>query len=341
MATLFDIAQITGFSQATVQRVLEGRDSIGQEARNRIFLAAKLTGFKYGKAENDGGAKEANSKLIGVIAEKESFTNGLEHPLFGGIVNSFRNIAYKDGYDLIFMSKEMNSSISYIDHCKSRKVEGILILNSVYGDPEITSLASSGIPCVSANEFIPGICTVVSENKDAAFHGVEYLIEKGHKNIGYIAGPYLVNSPAAIERGEGYKMAIKAAGLKYKSEYVEKAALGELKPGFEAAKKLFTRAPEITAVFCASDQLAAGTMQYLQTVGKRVPDDVSLIGFDDSLISECSTPPLTTFRQDRKKIAAVCAEKLMAAMKGKGEYEIVRIPVQFIERESVAAVRKA
>ncbi|MBQ2464338.1 MAG: LacI family DNA-binding transcriptional regulator, partial [Treponema sp.] len=68
MATLFDIAQITGFSQATVQRVLEGRDSIGQEARNRIFLAAKLTGFKYGKAENDGGAKEANSKLIGVIA---------------------------------------------------------------------------------------------------------------------------------------------------------------------------------------------------------------------------------------------------------------------------------
>ena len=82
-------------------------------------------------------------------------------------------------------------------------------------------------------------------------------------------------------------------------------------------------------------------MQYLQTVGKRVPDDVSLIGFDDSLISECSTPPLTTFRQDRKKIAAVCAEKLMAAMKGKGQYEIVRIPVQFIERESVAAVRKA
>ena len=333
MASIYDIAQITGFSTATVERVLSGNSSVGENAKNRILLAARLTGYSV---ENEN--TKPNSRLIGVIVEKESFTNGAEHPLFGGIINKFRESVHKNGYDLIFMSKELNSSISYIEHCKARNIEGILILNSIYGDEEIAKLASSGIPCVSSNEFIPGICTVVSENKEAARKGVEYLIKKGHKNIGYVAGPYLVNSPAAIERGEGYKLALKEAGLKFKNECIEKAEFWELEPGFDAAKKLFERCPYLTAVFCASDLLAAGAMQYLKKSGRRVPEDVSIVGFDDSLISACSTPPITTFRQNREKIASICAEKLMAAINGKGQYEIVRVPVQFIERESVAGI---
>ncbi len=339
MVTVYDISKITGYSPSTVARVINGSGMVSDETKERILAAAEITGFKQKSKEKDA-ASHAN-KLIGIIVENESFTNGLEHPLFGGILNCFREQAEKNGFDLMYLSKRLNSKMnSYIDLCKLRNIDGILILNSIYEDPEIQKLAASGIPCVSSNEFIPGICTVVSENTAAAKKAVQYLLEKGHKKIGYIGGPFQIKSPASIERCEGYKQALKSAGIKMQPSWVEKAEYWELDAGIKAAEKLFTDNPDLTAVFCASDTIAAGAMQYLQKQGRRIPDDVSIIGFDDSLISACCVPPITTFRQDREKIAVTCAGKLIDAINGNQGYEIVRIPVQFIERESVADISK-
>ena len=336
MVTIYDIAKITGYSAATISRALSGSGSINQETRNRILKAAEVTGYKPNAAARSLITK--HSKLIGVIVENESFKNGLEHPLFGGILDCFREQVETSGYDLMYLSKRLNANMSYIDHCKYRNVEGILIINSQYDDPEIAELAASGIPCVSSNEFIPGICTVVCENTMSTRRGVEYLISKGHRKIGFIGGPFSIRSPASIERLEGYKQALKGAGIHVEEKYIDKGEQWETDSGFAAAQRLFTRSPEITAIMCACDTLASGVIQYLQKMGKHVPEDVSIIGFDDSLIASCSNPPLTTFRQNREKIAKTCAEKLIAAIGGNSGYEIVRVPVDFIERESVEEV---
>lgn len=334
MVTIYDISKITGYSPATVTRVINGSGMVSDETRERILSAAEITGFLTKKTPFERAIP--TNKLIGVIVENESFTNGLEHPLFGGILNCFREQAEKNGFDLMYLSKRLNSKMnSYIDLCKLRNVDGILILNSIYEDPEVQKLAASGIPCVSSNEFIPGICTVVSENTAGAKKAVQYLIEKGHRKIGYIGGPFQIKSPASIERCEGYKQALKGAGIRMPASWIEKTEYWELDSGIKAAESLFTHNPDLTAVFCASDTIAAGAMQYLQHQGKHIPDDVSIIGFDDSLISACCVPPITTFRHDREKIAVTCAGKLIDAINGNNAYDIVRIPVQFIERESV------
>lgn len=336
MVTIYDIARITGYSAATISRALCGSGSINENTRERILKAAEMTGYKPNAAARSLITK--HSKMIGVIVENESFTNGLEHPLFGGILENFRQQVESSGYDLIYLSKRLNANMSYIDHCKYRNIEGILIVCSQYEDPEISKLISSGIPCVSSNEFFPGVCTVVSENTESCRKGVEYLISKGHTKIGFIGGPFQINSPASIERAEGYKQGLRSAGIKINENYLEKCQYWELDSGIKCAEKLFTRAPELTAVLCASDTIAAGVMQYLKKIGKRVPEDVSIIGFDDSLVASCCTPPLTTFRQNRELIATTCAEKLLAAIDGNASYEIVRIPVDFVERNSVGNV---
>ena len=328
MVTISDLAKITGYSVSTVTRVLSHNGAANQEAEERILLAARLTGYQsdtFSHAE-----QKRSSKLIGIIVENES------RPLFGGILDAFRDHVGKRGYDILYLSKSFNSGMSYMEDCRYRNVEGILIANSVYDDPEVADLVASGIPCVSAAEFIPGICTVVCENTLSSKKGVAHLIANGHTKIGYIAGPYQVRSPAAIERGEGYKQALKAAGITYDTKRIEKAEQWELDAGYAACEKLFARCPDLTAVFCACDTLAVGAMQYLRKIGKRIPEDVSFVGFDDALISLCCHPSLTTFRQNREKIACACAQKLIDVINGNDEYEIVRVPVDFIERDSVA-----
>lgn len=338
MVTIYDIAKITGYSAATISRALSGSGSINQETRERILKAAEVTGYKPNAAARSLITK--HSKLIGVIVENESFANGLEHPLFGGILNCFREKVEGSGYDLMYLSKRLNYGMSYIDHCKYRNVEGILIVCSQYDDPEINKLSASGIPCVSSNEFIPGVSTVVCENTLSARRGVEYLISKGHQKIGFLSGPFQIRSPASIERCEGYKQALKGAGIHCDEQYIEKAADWDIQAGIDALDRLYTRAPDITAIFCASDTIAAGAMQCLQWKGKHVPEDVSIIGFDDSLVASCCNPPLTTFRQDREKIANACADKLISEINGDNTYEVIRVPVELIERESVAEVKK-
>lgn len=334
MVTISDLSKITGYSVSTVTRVLSHNGAANQEAEERILLAARLTGYQsdtFSHAE-----QKRSSKLIGIIVENESRQNEMEHPLFGGILDAFRDHVGKRGYDILYLSKSFNSGMSYMEDCRYRNVEGILIANSVYDDPEVADLVASGIPCVSAAEFIPGICTVVCENTLSSKKGVAHLIANGHTKIGYIAGPYQVRSPAAIERGEGYKQALKAAGITYDTKRIEKAEQWELDAGYAACEKLFARCPDLTAVFCACDTLAVGAMQYLRKIGKRIPEDVSFVGFDDALISLCCHPSLTTFRQNREKIACACAQKLIDVINGNDEYEIVRVPVDFIERDSVA-----
>lgn len=336
MVTIYDLARVTGFSAPTVSKALNGTGKLSEETRKKILETAQSMNYKANMAARALTTK--HTKLIGVILEDVSKMRGFEHPLFGGVLNTFRMQMENAGYDLLFLSKSLDKTMSYLDHCRYRDVEGVLIVNPPDG-PDMLEFTDSGIPCVSTNEIIPGVCAVISNNEESGFKATDIFIKAGHKNIGFIGPEFKENSPASLDRFNGYKKALASAGIEYRQERVEVCAYWDSESGYEAAVRLFQRAPELTALFAANDTIAYGVMKYLKEKGKKIPDDVSLIGFDDDRMAEYTSPSLCTFRQNRDKIAEMAAELLLQSVAGVPVPDVVRVEAEYISRNSVAEIR--
>ena len=333
MITIYDLAKQTGFSAPTISKALNGNGKLSEETRQIILDAAKKAGYTANMAAKALSTK--HSRLIGVILEDVAMKRGFEHPLFGGLLNKFRHEIEMAGYDLLFLSKHFNDGMSYIDHCRYRDVEGILIVNPIDDDPEMKTLGACGIPCVSANEFIPGVCAVISDNETAGRRAAREFYEAGHRKIGFLGAPFRENSPAALERYKGFKAEIEAYGLEFDERYLEVCDAWWDQAGYDGMKKLYERCPDITAVFIVCDALAFGAMKYLLEIGKTIPDDISVIGFDDDTTVLKAAPMLSTFRQDRDKIAQLASEVLLQEIAGIPGPEVVRVPAEYISRASV------
>ena len=338
MITIYDLAKQTGFSAPTISKALNGNGKLSEETRQIIVEAAKKAGYTANMAAKALSTK--HSRLIGVILEDIAMKRGFEHPLFGGLLNKFRKEIELAGYDLLFLSKHFNDGMSYIDHCRYRDVEGILIVNPIDDDEEMKTLGTCGIPCVSTNEFIPGVCTVVTDNENAGQTAAHILYEAGHEKIGFLGAPFRENSPAALERYKGFKAELESYGKEYDEKYLEVCEAWWDQAGYEGMKRLWERCPDITAVFVVCDALAFGAMKYLLEIGKSIPDDISIIGFDDDTTVLKAAPTLCTFRQDRDRIAQLASEVLLQEIAGMPRPEIVRVPAEYIGRGSVRSFRR-
>ncbi len=333
MITIYDLAKQTGFSAPTISKALNGNGKLSEETRQTILDAAKKAGYTANMAAKSLSTK--HSRLIGVILEDVAMRRGFEHPLFGGLLNKFRNEIELAGYDLLFLSKHFNEGMSYIDHCRYRDVEGILIVNPIDDDEEMKTLGSCGIPCVSTNEFIPGVCTVVTDNEEAGRTAARVLCDAGHTKVGFLGAPFRENSPAALERFKGFKAELESYGNEFDERYMEVCDAWWEGAGYEGMKSLWARCPDLTAVFVVCDALAFGAMKYLLEIGKSIPEDISVIGFDDDTTVLKAAPTLCTFRQDRDRIAQLASEMLLQEIAGVPSPNIVRVPAQYVSRTSV------
>jgi len=338
MITIYDLARITGYSAPTVSKALNGTGKLSDETRKTILAAAEKAKYKANVTARALTTK--HTKLIGVILENTVMMRGFEHPLFCGILDTFREEMDEVGYDLLFMSKENKNGMSYIDHCAYRNVEGVLVVNPEENDLEMTKLAHSGIPCVSTNVIIPGVCTIVTDSAAAGQVAVEKLLAAGHTHIAFIGPSADKNNPASKERYEGYCEALAKANIPYSEDLVEYCPDWLSKSGYEAARNLFKRTNSVTAIFVASDLLAFGVMAYCHEVGKRIPEKISIIGFDDDRAAQFTSPPLSTFKQDTARIAQVAAEFLLQRINGVPVPDFVHVPAEYISRGSVAQLKK-
>lgn len=336
VVTIYDLAKITGFSAPTVSKALNGTGKLSEETRQKILEAAKQANYNANMAARALTTKR--TKLIGIILEDVTQMGGFEHPLFGGVLNRFRSEMDIAGYDIIFLSKALNKTMNYTDHCNYRNVEGVLIMNPPPGDEEIKNFADSGIPCVSTNEIIKGVCSIVTENTEAGKQACSEFIKAGHKRIGFIGPEFTEASPASLERHNGYKAALEEAGIEYDESLVEICDYWDSESGYKAAKILFERCPDVTAIFAANDTVAFGIMRAAYELGKKMPEDISLIGFDDDRMSRFANPALSTFKQDRERIAELAAECLLQSIAGIPKPEIVRVPAEFVSRDSVCKI---
>lgn len=305
--TIYDIARLSGYSVSTVSKALNNYSDISAKTREKILAVVKSNDFKQTHSAHRPAA--AKNKLIGVLYE-EKVGIGLENYLFIGILNSFKNYVEARGYSIIFINS--NDDSDYYKRCLEYGVEGVLILVCDINDTAVTKLIEH-IPTVSADNIFLDTYSVTSDHKQAISEAMQYLFTLGHTKIGLLAGP--TYSSSSMERYHAYRKALEIRNIRYSQALVETCTNFDFISGHRAMERLLLRA-EPTAVVTCGDLVALGATAKVLEGGLKVPDDISIIGFDDIEAVRYSTPPLTSIRQDRLQIGELSAELLISLMNG-------------------------
>lgn len=337
MITIYDIAERTGYSPATVSKALNNYSDIGAKAKEIILQTVKELG--YTPNYNAKALITKKSWMIGVLYSEDQ-DMGLEHPFFGGVVEGFKRRIEEDGYEILFITRNLGGrSMSYLEHCRHRSVDAVFLTVVDQRDPEVVELIKSGIVCVSSDFIDPAVSSVISDNTQGTLDGMNYLFSLGHKKIGHICGPEW--HIASDERLAAYKKALEGAGIEYDPNLVSRGPKYDNKTGYNCMKEILGKNKEIpTAIFAGSDSMAYGAILATKEAGYLVPEDISFLGFDDHETAAYFNPPLTTIRQHRRKLGITAAEVLLAKIKGEEvDNRDIRVNVDLKIRASCVAVK--
>lgn len=334
MVTIYDVAKEAGCSPATVSKAFNNYKSVSEKTYQKIMEVADRLGY----TPNNSARALATKKtwLIGVLLSEE-LHSGITHPHFSEILQSFNTRVGEYGYDIVFVSKRLgNKEASYLEHCLYRGVDGVLLAVGAKFTDEIQCILDSDLKCVSVERIYPNKYTVISDNRMGSLQALEYLYFLGHRKIAHIACP--LDSVAGKERYDAYKEFLNMKGIDFNPKYVVEAKDFTHEAGKEAALELLQNSFDDlpTAVYIAYDDIAYVAMTTFQEKGFRIPDDISVVGFDNIKLAGFTTPPLTTIEQDRVAIGRKAADILVSLIEEKSidePYEI-RIPTKLIMRNS-------
>lgn len=331
MVTIYDIAKKAGFSPTTISKALNDYPDISTATKIKIRLIAQEMGY----TPNSSARALATNKswLIGVLYN-EDLGLGIRHPHFSEIIEQFKERVEESGYELIFIGNRIGDRrTSYYEHCRYRGVDAVFIANSLNEEDALQDLVKGRIPCIASELVSPEITCVLSDNTSGARKAVDYLYSLGHRRVAHLAAP--ISSIAGQERLLGYKMSVEAHGGKDSDEYVRFAELFNFKSGYVAMQSLLDMAEPPTAIFCSYDIMACGAIAAARERGIYIPEDISVIGFDDIEVASYLVPALTTVRQDRAVIGQSCADIILRILDGEHiKPTDIRIPTKLVIRNS-------
>ncbi|AST89860.1 MULTISPECIES: LacI family DNA-binding transcriptional regulator [Sutcliffiella] len=331
MATIYDIAKKTGYSISTVSKVLNNRSDVGEKTKKIINQAVEELGYFPSSSARTLSTKK--SWTIGVVFVEDSGI-GMEHPFFNAVIESFKKNAEKEGYDLLFASSKIGKeSKPYLDHFMYRGVDGVVVVCSTLNTPDIEKLMESDIPSVVIDLDTRGVSVVFSDNLHGSELAVGYLYSLGHRKIAHIAGSEELY--VGVQRLKGFTQAMEKHGLSVPKGYVVDGGYFTYDGGKKAMEKLIKQKDRPTAVYVAGDLMAIAAIDAIKENGLNVPEDISIIGFDDIQMARYITPALTTIRQDTKLIGKTAANMLIDQMNNKKkQFMSVKIPVSLVQRDS-------
>ncbi len=337
VTTIKDIARVAGVSVTTVSRALNGYSDVNEKTRAKIMQIAKE--LNYSPNTLARGLVMKKSKTIGLLVSglsRESMKDQITFSVLAG-VNEF--VSEQD-YDLVLFSTNSTKQRekTYTQLCRERRVDGAIIQGIKTDDPYLKEVVESDIPCILIDIPIESdtVGYVTTDNVLGARKAVNHLLDLGHKHIGMING----HSRAFVSqrRLEGYIDAIQASGLSVKKEWIVDGKFEEEKAR-EEALKLLKKYPEITAIFCASDLMAFGAIKAANELGKNVPNDLSVVGYDDITLAAYSNPPLTTVSQNIFELGYQSANLLINMLEGNLEQHMITLNTKLMIRESTAALK--
>ncbi|MGF2618310.1 LacI family transcriptional regulator [Rossellomorea vietnamensis] len=338
MTTIKDIAKAAGVSVTTVSRALNGYSDVKELTRQKIAAVAKE--MNYSPNTLARSLVMNKSQTIGLLVSgftKESVKDNFTVEVLAGV----NECASEMNYDLVLFNtnSSMQREKTYTQLCRERRVDGVIIQGIRTDDPYLKEVVDSDIPCVLIDIPISSdrVGYVTTDNELGADKAVQHLLELGHRNIGMVNGhEYAFVSQ---KRLKGYKRALENAGILYQHKWVADGSFKEDQAN-AATKELLKRNPEITALFCASDLMAIGSMKAAQELGKRVPEDISIIGYDDILLASYVSPALTTIAQNKFQLGFEAARMLLDLLTKGDQPKQVILNTELKVRESTGFLHK-
>lgn len=339
MVTIKDISKASGFSVTTVSKALNNYPDISPHTKDTIMQLCDDMGYVPNSSARS--LKTTHSFTIGVVFE-EVTNQGLQHPVFSRILESFKKEVEAKGFDILFLAKQMgNQNGSYLQHSKRKQVEAILVLCADFNTREMRELYQSDLPIVMIDFSMDRVTNITSDNKAGVDQAVDHLIGLGHRRIAHIHGD--LNSFIGGQRKEYFEEALKAHSLEVKDEYLISGQFFSREEGYQAMKNLIRLDSPPTAIFCASDMLAIGAIEAATEAGKRVPEDFSIVGFDGIDLGQLITPRLTTIRQDTREIGRLAAIHMLAFIEDREDAKKTRtltVGTELIEGDTTQPPRE-
>jgi DNA-binding LacI/PurR family transcriptional regulator len=324
---------MAGVSHSTVSRALRNSPLISRETAEKVQGLARDAGYRASAVAR--GLVARKTKTIGVVVTT------IADPFVSEVVGGIEDVANEHGYSVFLADSNADPEREkkVVQSFAERRVDGILVTSSRVGALYVPMLSEMKVPIVLINNQHPGewVHSVTIENQMASAEAVRHLITLGHRRIGYLGDAH--GHQSDTERLAGYREALTRARIPFRTELV---VHGDGKPegGVRAMAALLQLEQPPTAVFCYNDMSALGALKYALNKGWRVPEDVSLVGFDDLFIAAYTCPPLTTVRQPRWRMGRLAMDSLLKLMSGQESANTIQVPAKLIVRESTAPPRK-
>ena len=310
MATMKDVAQLAGVSTATVSRALMNPEKVSASTRKRVEDAVLEAGYSPNSLARN--LRRNESKTIVTIVPD------ICDPYFTEIIRGIEDAAMENGYLVLLgdSGQQRKRESSFINLVFTKQADGMLLLGTDLPFDVSKSEQKNLPPLVMACEYAPELelPTVHIDNLTSAFEIVNYLTQLGHKRIAQISGP---DKAALCQfRHQGYQQALRRAGITMNTAFCTTSDFS-FEGGAKALRKLLSLPEQPTAIFCHNDMMAIGAIQEAKRLGLRIPQDLSVVGFDDIQFSQYCDPPLTTVSQPRYEIGRQVMLMMLELLKGR------------------------
>ena len=318
MVRLKDIAEACGVSVATVSRALNGVTDENKERTAYICQTAREMGYYPNAAART--LKTSRSSVIGILYEDR-----MNHEYFSSLIDELRTEAGKRGYDLTLIGQNSSKGESYYDHAKRRNLDGVVAIQADFDSANVIRLASSDRPTVVIDHVYECCDCVSSDNRASMEQIVRYVYDRGHRQIACITG-----QPGAVsrERLAGFYKGCAELGIRVPEGFVREGNFHDPEGCARIVADLLQGEEKPTVILCQDDYSCLGALLSLRTTGIRVPEDVSLVGFDGIRIAQMLEPRLVTYRQDAERIAREAVSLLAEAIESPGEHKPRQITVE-------------
>jgi LacI family transcriptional regulator len=337
MANIKDIAIQCGLSVSTVSKALNSYSDVSKETRERVLKAAQENGYFPNSIAR--ALKTNRTYNIGMLFVDEA-QSGLKHDYFAAVLDSFKVEAEKHYYDITFINHNINIGnrpMTFLEHCKYRNFDGVCIACIEFQQPEVVELVNSSLPVVTIDHLFNNHTSINSANVQGMHELVEYIYSMGHRKIAYVYGE---KSAVSEQRLTSFCKTLLNLGIDVLPEYLMSAAYHDPGATKQCVKKLLSLPDRPTCIIMPDDYAALGGIEAIEAAGLRIPEDVSIAGYDGIALSQVIKPRLTTLEQDTTMLGREAARRLIEQIENPLTTitENVTVTGKLIEGKSVARV---
>jgi LacI family transcriptional regulator len=337
MATIKELSIKCGVSVSTVSKALNGYKDIGDETKRNILKVATEIG--YFPDSNARALKMKKTYNLGVLFST-MFNHGLRNEYFAHILASFNEYATSRGYDINFIEHNIGDrKMSYLEHCRYRNFDGVCIACADFLEKEVLDVVNSKLPVVVIDHVFNEAISILSDNMDGMRQLAQYIIDQGHTNIAFIHG---TNSSVTHNRLVSFFQVLKENNITIPRDYILEGVYRDSDSAAVLTQRLLELPKRPTCIIAPDDYSALGVMNAIRRNGLRVPEDISVAGFDGISLAQALEPKLTTIRQDTDKIGTEAAKQLISLIENPMSTSIANVflKVQLIQGGSVASKSK-